>query len=196
MKQQDFYKKYRWFFTKSNKLVYGGKSAEQNELIVKELLKQFQKTKKDYLLMHTKIPGSPFAVIRAPISKISERDLQETAIWTGCFSRAWRQGMKSVEVDIFKLSNVKKPSKLKPGTFSVSKKDKTIKVNLKLVLINQKSLLRAVPEITPKKQNNILAKITSGSITKDKFAEQLSKQLGKPKEEVLNALPTGGFKRI
>ena len=30
------YKKYRWFFTSSDNLVIGGKSAEQNEEIMKD----------------------------------------------------------------------------------------------------------------------------------------------------------------
>ncbi len=190
---KEFYKKYRWFFTSSGKLVYGGKSAEQNDEVVNELLKQ---RGKDYILMHTRIPGSPFAVIRYPVKDISEEDLDEVAVWTGCFSRAWRQGMKNVEVDIFKLSDVSKPRTAKSGTFAVKNKIKRKKVKLKLALINQKSVLRAVSEASVKKTNKVFGKIIPGSLTKEKFAKQISGEFGKSKEEVLNALPTGGFKEI
>src|SRR3989344_9389649 len=91
------YKKYRWFFTKSDKLVYGGKSAEQNEEVVRNLLKE----KKNYIMMHTRIPGSPFSVIKENPGKVNESDLKESAVWTACFSRAWRSGLRKTQIDMF-----------------------------------------------------------------------------------------------
>ena len=67
------YKKYRWFITSSGKPVIGGKSAEQNESLMKEIFK----TKKNYITIHTKEPGSPFSVILADIKNISEKDIEE-----------------------------------------------------------------------------------------------------------------------
>src|SRR3989344_5958581 len=93
----EFYRKYRWFMTKSGKIVYGGKSAEQNEEIVIKLLKE----KKNYVIMHTRMPGSPFAIIVSDPNDVSKEDLDEVATWTGCFSRAWRSGMKKADIDIF-----------------------------------------------------------------------------------------------
>jgi predicted ribosome quality control (RQC) complex YloA/Tae2 family protein len=186
------YKKYRWFFTKSNKLVYGGKSAEQNEELVKSLLKN----KKEYLVTHTKIPGSPFGIIAAPPKEISEEDLEEACIWTACFSRAWRNGMKDAEIDVFKKSDVYKDKKMKSGTFGVNKKQKSKVVKLKLVLTIQKNVLRAIPEKSLKKNQKIITKFIPGGVVKDEFANKISKNFNKPKEEVLNALPTGGFRKV
>ena len=75
------YKRYRWFFTSSGKLVFGGKSALQNEEIVASLLK----SKVNRTVMHTRVPGSPFAIIDSPIEKVNELDLEETAVWCACF---------------------------------------------------------------------------------------------------------------
>src|SRR3989338_3273146 len=94
------YKKYKWFFTSSKKLVVGGKSSEQND----ELLKSLKQTKKDYIVTHTSTPGSPFCAILEDIKKVSERDIEETAIFTGCFSRAWKSRKRNATIDIFYLS--------------------------------------------------------------------------------------------
>ena len=186
------YKKYRWFFTKSGKLVYGGKSAEQNEKIIRELVKD----KKNFIMMHTKIPGSPFAVIKVPVNKVSESDLEETAVWTACFSRAWKKGLKETEIDVFLTEQLIKKKNMKLGTFGVLNKVDKKDAELRLVLINQKGILRAVPEKTVKANNKKFAKIISGKISKEEFAKKLAKELNKEKEEVLNALPTGKFKEI
>lgn len=193
---KEFYKKYRWFFTSSGKLVYGGKSAEQNEEIVHNLItnKNLKKESENFFISHTKIPGSPFGVIFASPESVNENDLEETAVWTGCFSRAWRHGLKNVEVDIFRKSDIYKRKSMSIGTFGIKKKIERKKVKLNLVLINQKNILRAVPEKTPKKNQKIFSKIIPGDIKKDKFAEILSERINKEKPEILNALPTGSFK--
>ena len=186
------YKKYKWFYTKSGKLVYGGKSAVQNEEVVRDLMKK----RGNFVIMHTKIPGSPFAVIDASIKEITPADLEETAVWTACFSRAWRNGLHKTPVDIFTKEQIKKKKSMKTGTFGVGGTIDRKIVKLKLVLIIQKGLLRAVPEQTLKKNTKILAKIAPGNIPKEKFAAQLAEKLEKGLIEVLNALPTGGFKKV
>src|SRR3989344_4927218 len=96
------YLKYRWFYTSSGKLVVGGKNAEQNEQLIRKLKEQ----KNDLLALHTTEPGSPFSFILAEVNKISEEDIKEGAIFTACFSQAWKAKKKSASVDIFKLSNL------------------------------------------------------------------------------------------
>ena len=187
--EKEFYRKYRWFFTHSGKLVYGGKSAEQNE----EVLKNLASKKEDFVIMHTMDPGSPFAVINAPIREISERDIEETATWTACFSRAWRSGKKKSVVDIFTKNQLYNNPKMKAGTWGVKGKIERKEVETKLVLINQKKFLRAVPINSPDEKDKVLFKIIPGKIPKDEFAKMISEKLKKPLDEVLNALPTGGF---
>ena len=41
------YKKYRWFYTSEDTLVVGGKSAEQNDKLLREILE----TKKEYYVI-------------------------------------------------------------------------------------------------------------------------------------------------
>jgi len=182
------YKKYRWFFTSSGKLVYGGKSALQNEEVVKTIMKEENK-----IVMHTQMPGSPFAVIDSPLSKVSEEDLEETAIWTACFSRAWRSKKIKAEVHIFSSNQIYKDKTMKEGTFGILGKVEKKEVKLKLCLILQENVLRAVPEKTAMNKE-IFEEISPGKIEKEKYAAKLAEELKRSATEVLNALPSGAIK--
>ena len=191
-KNKEFdYRKYKWFYTKSGKLVYGGKSADQNEEVIRELVKN----KENYIMMHTRIPGSPFSVIKAQKEKVSEEDLDEMAIWTACFSRAWRSGLKKTSIDVFLTEQLVKEKGMKDGTFGVIGQIDKRPVELKLVIAKQKEILRAIPESSVKGKK--YSKIVPGKIPKEKFADKIMRMFKiKNKDEVLNALPTGGFKEI
>lgn len=183
------YQKYKWFYTKSGKLVVGGKSAENNDKLLKEILEEG----KELYVMHTSDPGSPFCVIldESP----SKSDLDETAIFTGCFSKAWKEGKKNTQVDIFKTSSLSKPRGLKAGTWLVSKKSKKVKVSLELVLTKQNEVYRAVPEKSVNKKD-ILLKLKPGKILKEKQIDkilELLKEKPSKKDELLSALPAGGL---
>ena len=190
----DEYKKYRWFFTKSDKLVIGGKSAEQND----ELLKKLKIKGEERIIMHTREPGSPFSVIIEDIDKISEEDKNEAAIFTGCFSRAWKLMKKKAEVDIFRLSQLYKNKEMKTGTWGLREKAKRVDVLLELFLTKQKLKIRAVPKISIKSEKDILAKVIPGKIDKEEMLAKLQTELPFPteKEELLSALPAGGLRII
>ncbi|MBS3100178.1 DUF814 domain-containing protein [Candidatus Pacearchaeota archaeon] len=176
------YEKYRWFFTSGNKLVIGGKNAEQNEEVVRKAIKENGKL----IVMHTSSPGSPFSVIMS--ENPSESDLEETAIFTGCFSRVWRERKEKAAIDIFLAEQLIKKNSMKTGTFGVVGEIDRKLIKPKLYLIKQKSKLRAVPFKTDK-----AISIIPGNINKEEFAEQIAIKMEIPVEEVLQALPTGGF---
>ncbi len=176
------HEKYRWFVTSSRKLVIGGKSAEQNEFLVGELLK----SGKNYVVLHTKQSGSPFSIIQS--EKVNEKDIDEAAIFTACFSRAWRSKAKKVVVDIFRASELYKNKGMKAGTFGVKKKIKSKTVELKLYFAKQKGKLRAVPM----KRGKLI--IVPGNISKEKIARQISGKFNVSHQEAEMALPTGGSK--
>jgi len=178
------YRKYRWFFTSSDNVVIGGKSAEQNE----EIMKKHSESREDYVVMHTSAPGSPFTLIKSP----NKKDLDEMAIFTACFSQQWKKNNDSAEVDIFTIEQVNKDKKMKTGTFGVMGKIQRKKVKLELSLDFQKGKLRAVPRMTVKKPFVIL---TPGPLSKEQAVEQLVKIIKNKfnyimsKDEIMAALP-------
>ncbi|MEK6758064.1 MAG: NFACT RNA binding domain-containing protein [Nanoarchaeota archaeon] len=183
------YKKYKWFYTKSGKLVVGGKNAESNDSLLREL----KATGDDYFVMHTKAPGSPFCTILAPVKKVNASDLNECAIFTGCFSRAWKEKQKDTSVDVFHLSQLNKNSGMKSGTWSVNGKIQQYTVELSLALTMQDGVLRAVPTTTANK-SDILAYVFPGNIDKSQAVIQTKVASVKklPVEQLLGALPAGG----
>lgn len=189
------YKRFRWFFTSNSLLVVGGKSAEQNDLLLKSLKKELDF---DCIVMHTRGPGSPFTVILDDLSKIKISDIEECAVFTGCFSKAWKQQKKSTLIDIFSLSQINKTKSMKVGTWKVIGKIKTLEVELKLVLTRQKGILRAVPEKTVEKKGKIFLKIKPGKIDKSKMVEIIKKKIPEnvSTEEILSAFPPGGIEII
>jgi hypothetical protein len=186
------YRRYKWFFTSSGKLVIGGKSALQNE----ELLRRLKLLKKEFIVMHTKEPGSPFSIIFDDLKKISASDLKECAIFTGCFSRAWRSGEKKTKIGIFKLSQLRKNNNMKAGTWEVVGEVTEMDVNLELALTKQSGTIRAVPLESIKNKKEILLKISPGKIDKKDAPLKLDFELKNnfSQEEILSALPAGGFK--
>lgn len=184
--------KYRWFYTSSGKLVVGGKNAGQND----ELMKKIINSNQNYFVMHTSHPGSPFSVLMEDIEKISKKDLRECAIFTGCFSRAWKEKKKKTEVHLFNSKNIFKKRGMKVGTWGVSEKISEMKIDLKLALIKQKKVYRAVPEISAKK-SKILLKVCPGKIDKVKSLDKFKKELKDEdldRDEILSALPAGGVR--
>jgi len=188
----------RWFYTSSGKLVVGGKSDSQNELVLRHFLKP------DYVVMHTSKPGSGFMIIRG--EKPSKKDLDECAVFCGCFSKQWK-GLKSgrdkISIDIFKGEDVYKEKGMKLGTFGVRGKKKTIKIKPELVLVIQKGCLRAVPKISvgrgKKKtngENQVLAEIKPGKMGKEEAVEKLAKIIKDKfhypvsRDEIMQAIPS------
>jgi predicted ribosome quality control (RQC) complex YloA/Tae2 family protein len=182
---QENYVNYRWFFTSDNVLVIGGKSDEQNESVIRNFLRP------EYTIMHTSTPGSPFMIIQT--DKPSKKDLDETAIFCGCFSKQWKENKKNIEIDIFNGDQIYKKKSMKLGTFGVKGEKKTVKIKPELVLVIQKGKFRAVPKTTKEQK---LVRITPGKLSKEDAVEEIVKKINKKyhypvsKEEVGQAIPS------
>ncbi len=175
----------------SGKLVIGGKSAEQNDKLVKEV----KRAGKEVYLMHTSHPGSPFCVIDSSIENVTKKDIDECAIFCGCFSRAWKEGKRKTDIHIFKSNDVVKEKGMKVGTWGVRGKIRHVKVDLRLVLTRQENVLRAVPEESVKKKE-VLLYVCPGKIDKREMIAKFNIELDDDfnPEELLAALPAGGVK--
>jgi hypothetical protein len=179
---------YRWFFTSDGKLVVGGKSDEQNE----NVLKFFKRP--GYTIMHTTKPGSPFMIIQS--DDPSKKDLDECAIFCACFSKEWKSGNKTIDIDVFKGGEVYKTRDMKTGTFGVKNKKK-VKAKTELIVIIQKGKIRAVPKV--KRDEESLAVIKPGKMDKEAATMKIVKKIKEKyllpvsKEEVMRAIPSGNM---
>lgn len=179
------YENFRWFFTSNNTLVVGGKSDEQNEIVLKEFLKP------NYIVMHTSAPGSPFMVIQSDTP--SKKDIEEAAVFCACFSQQWKLKKKKIQIDIFKGEQIYKIPSMKKGTFGVKSRKKTIKVKAELFLVIQNGKLRAVPNAS---KLEVLAHIKQGNLSKEEAVEKIFKIIKDKyhfpvsREEIMSAIPS------
>jgi predicted ribosome quality control (RQC) complex YloA/Tae2 family protein len=107
---------FRKFVTASGTTILAGRTAENNE----ELIKQ---AKKNENVFHTSAPGSPFVNIKG---KPKRGDIKTAAVFCARYSREWKK-KRDVEVHRFKGRDIFKRKEMKTGTFGV-KKFKRIKV--------------------------------------------------------------------
>ena len=104
---------FRKFETSSGKEVLAGRDAESNEQLVKQ-------AGKSEIVLHTKLPGSPFVNIKG---KASKEDVKEAAIFCAKFSQAWKKSKikKDISIHVFLGKDIYKQKDMKQGTFGVKK---------------------------------------------------------------------------
>src|SRR3989338_3446491 len=182
---------YRWFYTSQGTLVVGGKSAEQND----ELVQKFVASGEDYYVMHTRAPGSPFAIMLKDVKEVGEKELDECAVFTGCFSRAWRERKKKIDVDVFTIKQLSKEKSMKKGMWRVAGAVRKRGVELKLALTRQKGVIRAVP-LSSINSKEAMMIICPGKNAKERMAPVFEIDLGNVKyDELMAALPAGGVRK-
>jgi len=107
----------RKFVTNSGTTILAGRTAENNE----ELIKQVKKNEE---VFHTSAPGSPFVNIKG---KPKRGDIKIASVFCARYSREWKKKKKDVEVHRFEGKDIYKIKGMKTGTFGV-KRFKRIKV--------------------------------------------------------------------
>jgi len=128
-KEQKFYEKFRWLFTKDGFLVIGGKDASQNEMIFKKHIE------KGDIVLHAEIHGAPLTVVKrveaklpaepktggfraSEDKKISEEAIKESAEFAAAYSSAWKRRLGSA--DVYWI-NPEQVSKTPPAGTSLAK---------------------------------------------------------------------------
>jgi predicted ribosome quality control (RQC) complex YloA/Tae2 family protein len=89
---KEWFEKFRWFTSSDGMLVVAGKDVVSNEVLVKK------HTEKDDIVFHAEITGAPFVVVKTENKVPTEQTLREAGEFAAAFSRAWREGMGSVDV--------------------------------------------------------------------------------------------------
>jgi len=91
-RRKAWYEKFRWFISSDGFLVLGGKDATTNEILIKRHMEPHD------IVLHADIPGAPFVLIKTGGEKPPERTILEAAQLAASYSRAWRAGLRSVNV--------------------------------------------------------------------------------------------------
>ena len=124
-----WYHKYHWFVSSEGLVCVGGRDATQNEILVKKHME-----KNDYVL-HTDMAGSPFFLVKEGQVNGTEVSVEECAQAVACPSRAWKEGLGTVDVFYVKPEQVSKEAQagenLPKGAFMVRGETKYFHPELK-----------------------------------------------------------------
>ncbi|HEX9262507.1 MAG TPA: ribosome rescue protein RqcH [Candidatus Bathyarchaeia archaeon] len=99
---KQWFEKFRWFTSSEGYLVVAGKDTVSNEVLVKK------NTSEGDIVFHADIMGAPFVVVKTEGKIPGEQTLREAGEFAAAFSRAWREGLGSLDVYWVKPSQLSK----------------------------------------------------------------------------------------
>lgn len=85
--RQYWFQKYNWFYTSEGLMVVSGKTAQQNEELVKKYMEDHD------IYIHSDVAGSGSGVIKCPEKQVpGPKSLEEAACFIICHTKAWLSG--------------------------------------------------------------------------------------------------------
>jgi len=193
--KKEWYEKFHWFFTSNGMLAIGGRDAHQNELINSRHFED------NDLFFHADIFGAPVFVLKD--GSVADRSIrEEVAEFAAPYSRAWQEGMNTVDVYAMKRNQVSKSSSkgsLGTGSFLLSgERDWYRNTKLSIIMFVKEDRLIAVPPSTfdkTKTEEMRYVKITQGNFKKSDAAKKVAAKLNyQDIDTIMRQLPVGGFR--
>lgn len=188
---KEWFHAYHWFVTSDGMLVIGGKSAGQNEEVVKKHLE------KDDLFFHADIKGGSVVVLKNG-KNATQQSLDEAAQFAACNSNAWKIGYATIDVYAAPKEQVSKsppPGEyLEKGSFFISGAKRYFRgTPLKLLIGKTERGIECVPERAGLARFSTCFAIEPGRLEKNVIAEKIARQLdgGLKKEDLLSLIPAG-----
>jgi len=177
--RKKWFERYYWFFSSNNILVIAGKSARNNETILKRY------TRPQDLVLHADFP-SPFVVIRNDLNQVLPAEtIYEAAVFAANYSEAWEKKMETEQISVFyvKPEQVVKPEGAGKGIFEIIGEKKYLeKIEPRLSIgMKQEEVFNAKlifgPPTAVKTHTPYLVTITPGETDAKTLAEEIKKEL-------------------
>ncbi|MGB9709766.1 MAG: ribosome rescue protein RqcH [Infirmifilum sp.] len=192
-----WYRDFRFFVTTNGFLVIAGKSAGQNELLVRRYMDEHD------LFLHADIHGAPAVVIKTEGKDVPEQDILEAAQFAASYSSAWKAGLLTMDVYWVPGSQVSKKAPsgeyLGKGAFMIYGKRNWLRgIKLELLIGVGSNGLEAIPALK-KPQGNCYVKLSPGTISRELTARKIHEFLQHScgykvmLEDILRLLPQGTF---
>lgn len=195
-----WFENYRWFITSSGMIVVAGKDAKTNEKVVKKYL-----TDRD-LYFHADIHGAPSVVLKTDGKDVDEKTIEEVAIFSVCFSKAWQNnlwGVSAYYVNAHQVSKQAESGEYVPkGAWVIrGKKNYVHKIPLRLAVgvveYEGVELVMCGPVSAVAQRSKKYVIIEPGELSKDQLSKEISKILDWPNiEEIQKVLPPGDSKIV
>ena len=194
--ERRWYEKFHWFYTSKGKLAIGGRDAQQNELVNSRYFDDSD------LFFHADIFGASVTIFKGgKDSGIEER--KEVAQFAGCYSSAWKNMQKSVDVYALTRDHVGKSTgkgSLGTGSFLLSGEREWFRsVELSLVMFISEGLnvvpRSAFEKVKAQKGITTFAIVEQGNRQKSDAAKEIAKRLDYHDiDYIMQQLPAGTFR--
>jgi predicted ribosome quality control (RQC) complex YloA/Tae2 family protein len=197
MEKKEWYEKFHWFYTSNDMLVIGGRDAHQNEMLNS---KHFEDND---LFFHADIFGAPVVILKNGLN-IDKPIREEVAQFAASYSRAWGEGLNSVDVYAMRRNQVSKSSSkgsLGTGSFLLSgERDWYRSTTLGLVMLVKEEKLQTIPIITFSKLelgSIKYVRIKQGNFKKSDAAKKIAERLDyRDLDNIMRQLPPAGTFKI
>ncbi len=190
--KQEWYERFRWFISSEGVLCIGGRDATTNEMLIKKHAEE-----KDTVL-HCDIAGSPFFVIKTD-GDPGEATVEEAAVATGSYSKAWRLGLGSIEVYAVKAGQLSKEAPageyLTKGSFMIRGKRRGFAVVPRLAVALKEGKVIAGPVRAVSSRAERYVEIVPGNTKTSAVAKEIKRLIaGGELDDIIRMLPAGGSK--
>lgn len=199
-RRKRWYEDFRYFTTTGGFLVVAGKSAGQNELLVRRYLEERD------LFFHADIHGAPATILKSGGKEPGSRDIEEAAQFAASYSSAWEAGLYSIDVYWVRGSQVSKKAPsgeyLGKGAFMIYGKRNYLKgVKLSLAIgYNASEGIHALPALALDEREGCFLILEPGRLSRRLVVEKTIRFLRShcgvkriQSGDVEKLLPKGGF---
>jgi predicted ribosome quality control (RQC) complex YloA/Tae2 family protein len=193
-----WFERFRWFISSDGVLVIAGRNTATNREVVEKHMQPGDR------YLHADIFGAPHVVVKAAGKEISETTLREAAEFAAIHSRAWREGLGSLNVFWAFPEQVSKQAPpgeyLRRGSYIIRGKRNFLKVQMEtavgIVTLDDEKVVMCGSPSAVKHHSKIAIPVVLGPIKKSDLAKKVQARLKAGGEEVsidelMRALPPG-----
>ena len=182
IRKKEWYEKFRFSFTSKHKLMIAGRSAKENDLLVKRYFEE------NDLFFHADIHGAAVVILKKG-KEADDKELEECAQFAACYSNAWKSRLATIDVYALEKEQVLKGDSdtfVPTGSFVLKGRRRWFR-NIELALIITKEQDKAM--VFPAKINKKGIVIKPGKEEKNKIAKKIAKMLSIDEQELFPLIP-------
>jgi predicted ribosome quality control (RQC) complex YloA/Tae2 family protein len=197
-RKMKWFERFRWFISSDGLLVIAGRDASTN----REVVEKHMEGEDRYL--HADIVGAPHVVVKTGGREVPEATLREAAEFAAMHSRAWREGLGSLDVYWVMPSQVSRraPSGeyLPRGAYIIEGKRNFLKVAIEAAVgvtqVEGDQLVMCGPASAVERHSKVAIRIVPGRIKKSDLSRELQAKLRAAGfdvqvDELMRVLPPG-----
>jgi predicted ribosome quality control (RQC) complex YloA/Tae2 family protein len=197
-RKMKWFERFRWFISSDGLLVIAGREASTNREVVEKHMEDGDR------YLHADIVGAPHVVVKTGGKEVPESTLREAAEFAAMHSRAWREGLGSLDVYWVMPSQVSRraPSGeyIPRGAYMIEGKRNFLKVAIEaavgVVPVEGDQLVMCGPASAVGHYSKVVIHIIPGNIKKSDISRDLQAKLRTAGfdvsiDELMRAIPPG-----